>query len=68
MIVKDDNAPDKLAEGERAVKFSDVVKFDFKYPKDYPATKKRHMTEGVIELHRLQAEDFEKRGFGKIVK
>lgn len=66
MIVKDDKDPSGLEEGAKAYKFSDVVKFDFKYPKDY--AKRKHMTEGITEMHRLQAEDFEKRGFGKIVK
>lgn len=66
MIVKDDKDPIEQDPTDRKVKFNDVVKFDFKYPKDY--AKKKHMKEGVVELHRLQAEDFEARGFGKIIK
>lgn len=66
MIVRDDKDPAGLESTDRVIKFNDVVKFDFKYPKDY--TKAKHMKEGVTDLHRLQAEDFEKRGFGKIVK
>jgi hypothetical protein len=66
MIVKDDKDPVGLEEGAKAYKFNDVVKFDFAYPKEYKKTK--HMKDGVIEIHRLQAEDFASRGFGKIVK
>lgn len=66
MIVKDDKDPIGLEEGAKAYKFNDVVKFDFKYPSGY--TKTKHQKEGVIEIHKLQAEDFATRGFGKIIK
>jgi hypothetical protein len=66
MIVRDEKDDTKLGEGDKAYKFNQTVKFDFAYPKDF--AKKKHMKEGVTELHILQAEDFAKRGFGKIVK
>jgi hypothetical protein len=66
MIVRDDKDPANLEPTDRVFKFNDNVKFDFKYPTDYKKTK--HMKDGIVELHRLQAEDFAARGFGKIVK
>jgi hypothetical protein len=66
MIVKDDKDPVSLESTDKVYKFNQLVKFDFSYPKDY--AKKKHMKEGITELHVLQAEDFAKRGFGKIVK
>lgn len=56
-----------LEEGDKVQKFSDVVKFKMAYPKEY--SKQKHFKDGQeVELHKLQAEDFEKRNLGKIVK
>jgi hypothetical protein len=57
----------KLEATDRVMKFSDVVSFKVAYPKDY--AKAKHIKDGeTIELHRLQGEDWEKRGLGKIIK
>lgn len=57
----------KLDPTDRVMKFSDVVNFEIAYPKDY--AKKKHYKDGdVIELHRLQAEEWEARKLGKIKK
>jgi hypothetical protein len=56
-----------LKDTDKAMKFSDVVNFEMKYPSDFK--KKKHYKDGdVIELHLLQAKDFEARGLGKIKK
>lgn len=56
-----------LKDTDRIMKFSDVVNFEVKYPKEF--TKKKHFKDGdVVELHRLQADDWAARGLGKIVK
>ncbi len=64
----------ELAPTDKKMKFSDTVKFEIAYPKDYGKMpdgkfKKKHFKDGdVIELHSLQAEDWASRGLGKIVK
>jgi hypothetical protein len=56
-----------LKDTDKVYSFNDVVKFEVKYPKEH--SKKKHHKEGeVIELHKLQAEDWANRGLGKIVK
>jgi hypothetical protein len=58
---------DNLESTDKVMKFSDVVKFKVSYPKDFK--KAKHFAEGQeVELHKMQADDWEKRGLGKIVK
>jgi hypothetical protein len=57
----------KLDPTDKVYRFNDVVKFKVAYPKDY--AKKKHLKDGeTIELHVIQAEDWEARGLGKIIK
>lgn len=51
---------------DRIVKFNDMVDFEFKYPADFQK-KKLHKDGDVVNIHRLQAEDFASRKLGKIV-
>jgi hypothetical protein len=64
MVVDNDK---KLDPTDKVYKFNDTVKFKVAYPKDY-AKKKHHKDGDVIDLHVIQAEDWEARGLGKIVK
>jgi hypothetical protein len=57
----------KLSPTDRVMSFDDMVKFKIEYPKEHKKAK-HHKDGEVIELHRLQAEDWEKRGLGKITK
>ena len=65
--MKVEDEKQELASTDRPMKFSDMVKFKMAYPKEY--TKKKHYKDGeTIELHRLQAEDWEARKLGSILK
>ncbi len=58
----------KLEATDKVYKFNDSVKFKVTYPKEHNPRKKYHADGETIDLHPVQAEDWEKRGLGKIVK
>ena len=64
MIVNDQDK--KQDSTDKIYKFSDVVKFEFKYPADFKKPK-YHKDGDVVDMHVVQAEDFVARKLGKIV-
>lgn len=58
---------EKLLPTDKVYKFSDEVSFQVKYPAEYKKTK--HLKDNeIIKLHPVQAENWQERGLGKIVK
>lgn len=56
-----------LLDTDKVMTFDDTVEFTVQYPKDF--SKKKYLKDGqVIELHKMQAEDWAARGLGKIGK
>jgi len=56
-----------LKDTDKPQRFDDMVKFKVEYPKEYKKAK-HHKDGEVIELHSLQAKDWEARGLGKTQK